>query len=137
MTPDLFEGLEVLKWALINNPEKDAYLKANLLNDVYVVMKMFLDMLSGMLPCREVDDLRNAYMSFHSARDNGEAFRCARPPLRDRGTRLGAQARTVALQGTHAPRRRHRQLQGRRRTRHGGEQEETAPRTNRQRPQGS
>lgn len=75
MTPDLFEGLEVLKWALINNPEKDAYLKANLLNDVYVVMKMFLDMLSGMLPCREVDDLRNAYMSFHSARDNGEAFR--------------------------------------------------------------
>ena len=75
IVPDLKDALALTVFILFGNFDgSHAYLRASILSDLYAMMKIFFDVLYGMLPCDEVVRLRESYDVFHAARGEGETF---------------------------------------------------------------
>jgi len=79
---DLAIALQYEKAILVDEPGKHADTKAARMSDIYAVMKTLFDLMTGWLPCAEVDKLRNAYTVFHTTPDGGEALDCVNDCLR-------------------------------------------------------
>lgn len=65
IVPDLKDALTITVFVLFTNRDLHPFRRTAILSELYSVMKVFFDVLNGMLPCDEVSELRKAYDAFH------------------------------------------------------------------------
>ena len=91
IVPDLKDALMLTVYVLFMRREEHPYLRTAALSNLYAVMKIFFDVLSGMLPCEEVIRLREAYDAFHTTGGEGETFAAFFEQLRAVSRRFAAE----------------------------------------------